>query len=449
MRSLLLLDPAGNSFTLKEKILYFGIGVFFISFLLPDMPVINNIVIGGIVLNCFLYNSLAEKKRLLWERKEIALMILFYGFHIVSALFSTDRQEALEMLVLRVPLLAFPLSLGLISIREELKDRILLFFSVIITVTALVCFFYAFRQYQLTGDSGFLYDDSLTAAIRKQSIYIALLVNLTLFSYIYLLIKQSFKIKYPALVYLAVTFLLIFHFMLASRIAIITLYTGLFVFAAVYILKKKKYLEGATLVMGLFIGAILLVKFFPKTLNRFRELNYTGYRFNSHAVESHYNMQLTAEQWNGANIRLAVWNCGWELAGRHWLTGVPLGDKEAKLMEVYKSRQFDFAWQSRRNMHSTYLDVLCNFGVIGLGIFLLAYLFFPLRTCYRAKDGLGAFMILTFGAAMITETYPDRSIGCLFLGFFLCFLAATTRYPSYTIPPPSPYPQNKRGYHVS
>jgi O-antigen ligase len=351
-------------------------------------------------------------------------MILFYSLHIVSAFLSADRQEGMEMLVLRVPLLAFPISIGLIVIREELKDRILLFFSVIITLTALACLVYAFGQYLKFHDAGYLYDDSLTDLTRKQSIYFALLVNFTLFSLVYLLQKQSSAIKYKGLTYLAIVFLLIFHFMLASRIAIIVLYSSLLIYAVFQIIARKKYLGGSTLVLGLLIGAFLLVKFLPKTLNRFKELNYTSYRFNSHAVESHYNMQLTAEQWNGANIRLAVWKCGWQLAGEHWLTGVPLGDKQAKLMEVYKSRQFDLAFQSRRNMHSTYLDVLCNFGVIGFGIFLLGYLFFPLLACYRAKDGLGAFIILALAASMITETYLDRSIGCMLLGIFLCMVSA-------------------------
>src|ERR1022692_139079 len=105
MRSILLLDSAGKNFAIKEKILYFGVGAFFISLLLPDMPVINNIITGAIVLNCFLYNSFAEKRQLLWQRKEIFFMLLFYGLHIVSALLSTNRQEAMEMLVLRLPLL--------------------------------------------------------------------------------------------------------------------------------------------------------------------------------------------------------------------------------------------------------------------------------------------------------------------------------------------------------
>ena len=424
MRSLLLLDPAGKAFTGKEKILYFGVGAFFISLLLPDMPVINNIVTGGVILNCFLYNSLAEKKQLLWKRKEILLMILFYLLHIVSAFFSLNRQEALDMLVLRLPLLAFPLSIGLIYIREELKDRILLLFGIIITVTALACLPYAVYQYREFNDAGYLYDDSLTALIRKQSIYFALLVNLTLFSYVYLLLKPSFRIYYKWLVYLAIAFLLVFHFMLASRIAIITLYSGLLLFAVFHIIQKRAFLKGAILIVGLLAGAFLLVRLFPKTLNRFKELNYTEYQFNHHGVESHYNMQLTADQWNGANLRLALWKCGWDLSLRHPLLGVQLGDKQEKLMEMYQEKHFDFAFQSRRNMHDNYLDVLSTFGVIGFSLFLLGYFVLPLAGAIRDKNILGGIIIVVFAVALITETYMDRSIGCLLLAFFLSFISS-------------------------
>ena len=30
--------------------------------------------------------------------------------------------------------------------------------------------------------------------------------------------------------------------------------------------------------------------------------------------ESHYNMEVTADQWNGANLRMAAWRCGWKAA---------------------------------------------------------------------------------------------------------------------------------------
>lgn len=427
MRSILLLDPAAKIFSLRERLLYFGIAAFFISLFLPDMPVVNNVIIGGIVLTSFLYNSFGEKVRLLKQRKEILLMIIFYIWHIISTFFSVNRQEGLVMLALRVPLLVFPISIGLIYVREELKDRILLAFIIIITLTSLVCMVYSLGQYRQYHDAGYLYNDSLTSLLHVQSIYFALIVNLALFSYFYLLRKGSFAIEYIGLAYLSIAFLLVFHFMLASRIAIISLYSVFLFFGVLYIIRNKKYTQGGSIILALIIGSIVLFKLFPKTMNRFNELNYTEYQFNSHARESHFNMGLTPEQWNGANIRLAVWKCAEELAGKYWLQGAQLGDKQDRLMDVYRSKQFDFAIQTKRNMHSNYIDVFCTFGIIGFTIFLLGYLIIPLRKAIRARDLLGGLIIGFLTVSMIPETYMDRSMGCLLLGFFLSFIGSWRR----------------------
>jgi len=168
---------------------------------------------------------------------------------------------------------------------------------------------------------------------------------------------------------------------------------------------------------------VLCIKFFPKTLNRFRELEYPTYNFTSEAAESHYNGHLTPDQWNGANIRLAIWKCGWQIAQRHWFTGVQLGDKRARLMETYRDNGFDFAIRNHRNMHNNYLDILCCFGVIGLLIFLAGYVVIPLTKAVQAADWLGTAILLTFAVSMIVESDFDRSLGCLLAGFFFCFVA--------------------------
>ena len=425
MNAFFLLDETGKAFAKKEKLLYFLLVALVVSFFLPDMPVIGNIVIGAILFHSFFYNSWTEKKQLLRQRKEILLMLIFFLFNIVSAFISTNREEGMSMLVLRLPLLVFPLCIGLIYIRSALKNRFLIAYCALTTLMGLVCMIYSIYRYNWSGgDAAYLYDDSLSEAVRRQSIYIALTVNLALFGYAYLLSKGKYVMKYAWLTYLSIAFLLVFHFMLASRIAIITLYSCMIVYAIFRMIRKKKMLEGASLIIGLIIGAFILVHFFPKTLNRFKELQYPGYSYTHHGIESHYNMKVTPEQWNGANIRLAVWKCGWDLAGQHWLTGVPLGDKEDKLVEVFKSHNFDFAASSRRNMHNNYLDILCNFGLIGFSVFLLGYLVFPLTGCYLTRDGLGLFIIIAFAAAYITENWFDSSFGCILPGFFLCFLAA-------------------------
>ena len=430
MRSILLMDPTAKIFSVKEKTLYFLFAAFFISLVLPDSPVVQNVVIGGIVLLSLFYNPFPEKIRLLKERKEILFMILFYLLHIISTLFSINRQEAVVMLVLRLPLIVFPISIGLLYIREELKDRILLSFSVIMTLTAAACLGYAIHQYHLSNNTGDLYDDSLSLLIHMQSIYFALIITLALFIFIYLLQKKSFAIEYIGLAYLSIAFLLFFHFMLASRIAIIILYSVFLIFALINIVRRKKFLVGGALIAGVVILALVLPRLFPKTMNRFRELNYPAYRFNNHGVESHYNMDLTADQWNGANIRLAVWKCGEELIRRYPLFGAQLGDKQDRLLDVYRSKQFDFAVETHRNLHSNYFDVFCTFGLVGFLIFLLGYVVIPLRKAARAGDILGLIIIASLATCMITETYMDRSLGCLLLGFFLSWLAATRTQPA-------------------
>lgn len=424
MRSLLLLDPAAKIFSLRERLLYFGIALFFVSMFLPDMPVVNNIIIGGVVLVSFLYNSFSEKVRLFRERKEIMLMVLFYIWHIVSTFASANRHEGLVMLALRVPLLVFPISIGLLYIREELKDRILLAFIIIVTVTSVVCLIYSIGQYRQRGDTGLLYNDSLTSLIHVQSIYFALIVNLALFSYFYLLRKGSFAIEYIGLAYLSIAFLLVFHFMLASRIAIISLYSVFFYFGVVYMVRRRMYLVGGVIILGVIVGSVILVKVFPKVVSRFDELKYTQYQFNNHHLEHHYNMELTPDQWNGANIRLALWTCGEELARKYWLLGAQLGDKQDRLMDIYRSKQFDYAVQTKRNMHNNYIDVFCTFGVIGFLVFLLGYVVVPMRRAIRFRDLLGGLSVGFLAVSMFTETYMDRSMGCLLLGFFLSYLAA-------------------------
>jgi O-antigen ligase len=297
-------------------------------------------------------------------------------------------------------------------------------YSFITTAAALVCLVSAFVVFRRLHETSYLYNDSLSDFVKIQSIYFALMINLAIFSYIYLLSKKEVITRYRTAVYAAVFFLLIIHFLLASRIAIIILYSALLVFAFYYIVKRRKILEGVTLITGLLIGSIVMVKLFPKTLNRFREMLFTEYTYTSSGVESHYDMEITADQWNGANIRLAIWSCGWELARQNPLFGAQLGDKKDRMMEIYRDRKFEFALKTKRNMHNNYLDVLCTFGIIGLTLFLLAYFILPSIACYRANDGLGIFIVAAFAFSLITETYLDRSLGCVLFGFFSSLIAA-------------------------
>ncbi|TDX01965.1 O-antigen ligase [Dinghuibacter silviterrae] len=388
----------------------------------------------------------------IWEGKILLLWVALFAWTVLSAALSKNQPEGWSYVVLRLPLMAFPLSVGALRLREQLRDRILLSYALVVTAGCLACLVYAWLQYRHTGYTAYLYDDSLTELSSVQSVYVALMVEIALFAMGYLRTK-----KYSRWLLACMAFLLVFQFMLASRIGLILLYTiALGVALWYYGFQKRRW--GRVIAIAACMGVIGLscVFFFPKTINRFHELAYTGYQYQSNGVESHYDMPVTADQWNGANIRLAVWRCTWDVCRTHLWTGVPVGDKREALVQRYKEVGFDFAVRSRRNTHDTYLDVLLTYGVPGLAVFLLGFVAGPLwklgrgaaRRDKEGRDGtgrniLGLIVVILFTVSMITETYIDRSVGCVLLGFFYAFVLSD--YPAYTNPRPSMYPQSTPG----
>jgi O-antigen ligase len=200
------------------------------------------------------------------------------------------------------------------------------------------------------------------------------------------------------------------------------LYTISLGFSFFYIIKKKKWLDGVGLLVGLLIIGFVIFKFFPKTINRFKELAFTQFNYQSKARESHYASDLSANQWNGANFRLAAWQCGWQLFKEHPLTGVGLGDKKDELFNVYEQKQFHFAIDTNKNVHNNYLDILYSLGIIGLLVFLTGWVIFPAIHFFSNNDNLALLILVTFALAMITENYFDRSLGAMLFGFFISFL---------------------------
>lgn len=424
MRSLFLMDDQAGLLTIKDKILYVLVVIFLISFYPDHMEVVNNLAVGLIGFFSFFYNTFREKYDLLRRRKEIAGMVLFYLLHIVSALVSKDIAEGFSWVVIRMPLLVFPITLGLVYIKQALKERILYAYAVITTITVLVSIVWATFQSISYDDASLLYNDNLTYLLDKQSVYMAFFINLAVFSFGYLLSIKSTMVTKRGLVYISFFILLVANFLLASRIAIAILYGSIITVAVYTVIQKRKLMQLGLIVAGMAIVGFLLVNLFPKTINRFRELGYTSYEYSHKGTESHFNMEVTDDQWNGANIRLAVWSCGWDLVKRHPVFGVQLGDKVSSMMEVYTAKHFDFAYNSRRNMHNNYLDILVAFGIVGLLLFLWGFLFEPLRQCIRSKDIFGMFVIAAFILSFIPETYFDRSIGNMIFAFFISFIVS-------------------------
>ena len=275
MNTTIFTSAAGPTIGPKENRLLIFTGFFLITFYLPVFPIINNIAILSLTILCLFFNSWREKLRLLKQRPAIFIITLFYLLLVISAFTSIDEAKGMQYLQVRIPLLLFPLTLGLIQIKPAVKIRVYLLYAVITTLAACFCLVSALIVYNRTGDSGFIYNDSLTEAIGKQSSYFALMVNLAIFSYSYLLIKNYITRSFKKVVIILIAFLMIIHFLLASRMEISLLYGAAIAFALYhFFVKTKNRRAGFIMIGGLAFCAVIFVYLFPKTINRFNELLY-------------------------------------------------------------------------------------------------------------------------------------------------------------------------------
>lgn len=397
--------------------------LFFASLFLSALVPLKVILLGLLLLYALLEGKWASKLALFRSRPHIWWMLAFAVWLLISAFILSDNQkDAFRFLQLRIPLLIFPLAFGFLYIDRQQRNRLLLFMAWLTTLAALACLIAAVITYARTSDSAFLYNDSLSLLVGQQSIYTSLFVNISIYIFVFTLLFEKQSPGRKALQAAALIFLFAFSYLLASRNMMLILYISTLAFLFYYLFGRKRYLEGATLLMGLFIAGFLVYKFFPKTLNRFKELTVTSYDYKSLAAESHYAGTFSADQWNGANFRLAAWPCGWQLFKEHPVTGVGLGNKRDALNRVYAQRDFQFAIKTKKNIHNNYLDILFSTGLIGFLLFFAGWLLLPVIRLIRARDTLALFIVATLVLAMITEVYFDRSLGAMTFGFLICFL---------------------------
>lgn len=425
LQFLLLADHEGKLLPWKVKLFYILFACFLTTFYLPHVSALNFFFILTIIVYSFWMNSWEEKILLLKKRPAIFFMVAFFVLHVISLFLSEDKQQAFFLITLRSPLLLFPLAVGTLSFSNIFKNRILFLYAVITTLAALLCFTSAMLASIMFSDSSRLYNDWLSDIIRMQSVYLALAVSFAIIIYVYLMLKEQTIASSKIGVFVVLGFLIMIEFMLASRMQLLFLVLALVLFCIYhFIIVRKRAVQALALLTGVVVILFVLVTLFPKTANRFNEFRYPQYSFvkQKQSMLSHYNMEVKPDQWNGVNLRRAIWSCSWELIQTNFLTGIPLGDKDDALKRIYEAKNFTIAIHHRFNMHNTYFDVVATFGIFGLLIFITGFYILPFVSMIQMRDYIGMLIIAAFACAMITETYLERRVGCVIFSFFLSFL---------------------------
>lgn len=403
----------------REDVWYGLIAFFMITLYIPHIAAINSITIGLIVLFSFCMNPLQEKWQLLKSRIYIQLMIALFIEHLISAVLSVDKHAASLLLATRTPLLLFPVAVGLTGITETFKRKILVTFAVVTTAAALL-FVVLFAIYPWMGVNGIL-----TQYIDKQNNYFGSMILIAISCYAYAVMQPGLQRITGFMMSAAMVFLSVVLFVMASRMPIIAFCTAMFLLVALLVLKYRKIKWALTITGVLALEILLLCVVFSETKGRFGEVNNAVADMAAGGSFKSDPGNVYDGRWNSATVRTAIWQSDWQLSKKHFFTGSHLGDKMAGLLNVYKENNFNIDF----NAHNTYLDVLMTFGLVGFLLFVLGYFIVPLRASLLAQDWPAFFMLVAISIVLITESYLDRSVGCILLGFFIPLVSGRKQPP--------------------
>lgn len=398
-------------------IAYYAILIYIISLFSQYIPVVTNVTMGLLFLLSLILLFKKGSGALIKKNKVLLGIVLFYFIQFISVLFSTNKKDGFNLLSDTVPFFLLAISFLFIEFKQITWNKLIRFFAVATTVASIAGFGAGLYYMGQTHDSGFLYNDNICLILGKQAVYFAFYVGISILIYIYQLNNK--EIQRSAWTYLAIAWLFMILFLLASRAAMFSLLLILSVYTGGTLLHRKKYMEVTILGLGLIIGSVVLIKLFPKTLNRFKGTTETEYQFDNKNMENHFNADFDKNKWNSSNTRAAIWACALEVWRAQPILGTGVGDKKDELKKKFEEKKFWFALHTNKNTHNQYLDVLMSLGLTGLLIFILCYFIYPLWIFIKQKQGFAIMVFLLLALCLITENMFGRYQGIVLIALIL------------------------------
>ena len=343
------------------------------------------------------------------------LFTTFFLLSLLSTLWSEDVRSAFKYVELRLLLVLFPFIFCSTDLKVKHSREILFVFITGLFTAALVGFANSYYDYHSTLDTGYFFNDNLIDIFNKQAPYFSLYVNVALV-FIVFLINGLSTVKKVFLILLGLL-LCIFQLLLAVRISILALTILLIVFTIKQLITKSTTMGKVISVVSLLIVGGLVFTL-PQTSNRFKSmLSNLDYQFDNPNPVNHFNGEISSENWNGLNLRLALWHCGKDIIKNNVFFGVGGGDYKAEMRSQYEIKKFIYAKEQDFGVHNQFLYSWISWGAFGLLIFLIS-LVYPTMAAFANRNYPYLIFLFVISISFLTENTLNRYIGVYFFGLF-------------------------------
>ena len=122
--------------------------------------------------------------------------------------------------------------------------------------------------------------------------------------------------------------------------------------------------------------------------------------------------------WGGGVLRLAIWQCAFDIVREYPIIGVGTGDSQQALQDSYEKRKFYFASRyNKYNAHNQYIQQMVTHGIPGL-LLLLACIATGFILSLKTGNELAFYFWLCFTIACCTESILEINKGIVWFTFF-------------------------------
>ncbi len=390
----------------KEQLLKI---IFFFLGLIPILPFKFKPL--GLALGLIFGLFYAIKNGIKTHRNFIYGVGLFL-LYAISVFYSDNQKFALKYLETSMPFVLFPLFFLFISKIEinykkwkkiELMFYKTYFFSSVVYSILIFIYIYSLGYFQnkVTYDFCISYLSAYFWGFADHAIYASMFLMIALLFAPYLLKNDFNKKQYyffgGIIIFLALIFLARKGVFIAGFLAALVL---------LYMEVKSKKTRNRILI-GIVSVFSLIIFLFPNSLLRFKEL----------VNPKTYSKKVDLN--NSTSIRLAIYNCDFELINNTGFFGIGMGDVKDKLQECYKQNHPEI-FGEEYNSHNVYINILIGLGWLGLLYFIL-FLFLLYKMSFKNKDILFTTIITFFLVIFLFENVLDRQNGVLLFTFLTNF----------------------------
>ena len=385
-------------------------------FFLPLLQLGSIICWGLLIIFRIFSGDYKNSFRNLFFYRQLLLFFLLFLFYLAGMLWTKNQSDGWEDILVKLPLLVFPLLFGSLRFSEASFRKIGIALLAGCLIAILLCFIHSYTLFLESQDPQNFFYTSFSMFLHPT--YFTMYLNLALLFLCRDTFAENKKIFHSGIIRIFFFSILITGvILLNARLAMLTVFLTLLIFILAESIKRKK------------IGALFLRFFFQTllTLGIFFSLIRLDNRFIqiTDALQEHKDKTAildssTSIYYNSTTIRMGLFKNGLTVFKNNFLFGVGTGDVITETVDELNRSHMNFLSKHYTGAHNQYLQTGLSLGIFGL-ILLILCIIYPLKYYFQTKNYLGICFVLIVLFSAVGDTLL-RASSLYFFSFFGSYL---------------------------